>query len=88
MSETRSSLARAGEQATISETPIACTLNVGDYKERFAQIAELARDALRGYEREGLLLRLRYEATAADLVKENGSTSLLILSGQPRFEGR
>jgi hypothetical protein len=28
-------------------TPIACTLTVGDDKERLAQIAELARDALR-----------------------------------------
>ena len=29
------------------EPQIACTLTVGDYKERLAQIAELARDALR-----------------------------------------
>ena len=30
-----------------SQEPHACTLTVGDYKERLAQIAELARDALR-----------------------------------------
>jgi hypothetical protein len=56
--------------ATASENPIACTLSVGDYRERLAQIAELARDALRSYEREGLVLRLRYAATAADRVRD------------------
>jgi hypothetical protein len=58
------------DMATASENPIACTLSVGDYRERLAQIAELARDALRSYEREGLVLRLRYAATAADRVRD------------------
>jgi hypothetical protein len=58
------------EQATISETPIACTLGASDYKERLAEIAKLARDALRSYERDGLILRLRYDAAAADRVIE------------------
>jgi hypothetical protein len=56
--------------ATMPETPIACTLSIGDYQERLAEIAKLARDGLRGYERDGLVLRLRYAATAADRVKE------------------
>ena len=56
--------------ATGSETPSACTLSVGEYKERLAHIAELARDALRGHAREGLVLQLRYDAAAADRVKE------------------
>jgi hypothetical protein len=58
------------EQATISETPIACTLSAGDYKERLAEIAKLARDALWSYKRDGLILRLRYDAVFADRVKE------------------
>jgi hypothetical protein len=56
--------------ATTSETPIACTLSAGHYKERLAQIAELARDALRSHEREGLGLRLSYAASATGRVKE------------------
>jgi hypothetical protein len=56
--------------ATSSETPIACTLSVGDYRERLTQIAELARGALRSYEKDGLVLHLRYDAAAADRVKE------------------
>jgi hypothetical protein len=58
------------DAATTSETPIACTLGVGDYKERLAQIAALARDALRSHERDGLVLHLRYDAAAADRVEE------------------
>jgi hypothetical protein len=56
--------------ATISETPIACTLNIGDYKERLAKIAALTRDALRSFERDELTLRLTYDAAAADRVRE------------------
>jgi hypothetical protein len=59
-----------GSEITTSEAPIACTLSAGDYKERLAQIAELARDALRSYERQGLVLRLCYSAAAADRVRE------------------
>jgi hypothetical protein len=55
---------------TASKAPIACTLTVGDYTERLAQIAKLARDALRSHERDGLVLRLRYDATAADRVEK------------------
>jgi hypothetical protein len=56
--------------AKSSETPFACTLSFDDYKERLAQIAELTRDSLRSYEKNGLVLRLRYHAVAADRVKE------------------
>jgi hypothetical protein len=58
------------EQATISETPITCTLSAGDYRERLAQIADLARDNLRSYERDGLILGLRYDVEATERVKE------------------
>jgi hypothetical protein len=53
-----------------SGSPIACTLDAGDYKERLVQIAELGRDALRSYERDGLVLRLRYDASYSDRVRE------------------
>jgi hypothetical protein len=56
--------------ATASETPIACTLDTGGFKQRLAWIAELNRDALRGHERNGLVLQLRYDAKSADRVKE------------------
>jgi len=57
-------------QATISNVPIACTLGAVDYRERLAEIAKLARDALRSYERDSLVLRLRYDVASADRVKE------------------
>jgi len=53
-----------------TKTPIACTLTAGDYKERLGQIAELARDALRSHSRDGLVLTLRYDATAAARVRD------------------
>ena len=53
-----------------SGSPIACTLDIGNFRERLAQIAALNRDALRGYERDGLVLRLRYGAAAGDRVRE------------------
>jgi hypothetical protein len=56
--------------APVSETPVACTLSSGNYKERLAQIAALARDALRGHEREGLTLTLSYDAAAAERIRE------------------
>jgi hypothetical protein len=58
------------QQATMSETPIACTLSAGDYRGRLAQIAALARDALRSYEKDGLVLHLSYDAAAAERVRE------------------
>jgi hypothetical protein len=58
------------DNATASETPIACTLDIGGFKQRLAWIAELNRDALRGHERHGLVLHLRYDAKFSDRVKE------------------
>ncbi len=56
--------------ATPAAPPIACTLSASDYRRRLSQIADLARDALRSHERNGLVLTLRYDATAAERVRE------------------
>jgi hypothetical protein len=50
--------------------PIACTLIKGDFRDRLAWIAELTRDALRGYERADLTLKLRYARAAVQRVQE------------------
>jgi hypothetical protein len=50
--------------------PIACTLAPRDYLARLAWIAELARDALRGFERRDLVLHLRYVLEAGDRDRE------------------
>ena len=50
--------------------PIACTLDVGDFRDRLAQIATLNRDALREHRRDGLMLHLRYAVEARDRVRE------------------
>ena len=56
---------------TSSKTaPIACTLATADFKDRIAWIGELTRDALRRYERQGLVLDLRYAPEAASRVRE------------------
>ncbi|HYZ39522.1 MAG TPA: hypothetical protein VE687_02735 [Stellaceae bacterium] len=50
--------------------PIACTLAGRDLQDRLALIAALTRDALRGYERGDLTLKLRYAIEAAPRVQE------------------
>jgi hypothetical protein len=55
--------------ATTPQT-IACTLSAGDYRDRLQQITGLARDSLISHDRKGLVLTLRYDASAADRVKE------------------
>jgi hypothetical protein len=50
--------------------PIACTLIEGDFKDRLAWIADLTRDALRGYDRADLTLKLRYASEAVQCVRE------------------
>ncbi len=50
--------------------PIACMLRPGDYRERLAWIAELARDGLLGVSRKDLHLELRYAPHLADRVRE------------------
>lgn len=52
------------------DKPIACTLGLGDFKTRIAWIHALNARALRGHARDGLALRLTYDAGAADSVRE------------------
>jgi hypothetical protein len=52
------------------EAPIACTLGSGDYRERLARIAELARDGLLSVRREDLAIELRYAPSVADRIRE------------------
>ncbi|WP_199257928.1 hypothetical protein [Paracoccus binzhouensis] len=50
--------------------PIACTLEVGDFKDRLAWIANLNRDALLGSRRDDLRLELTYAPHALKDVRE------------------
>ncbi len=52
------------------QQPIACTLTAGDLRVRLAWIATLNSDALRGYDRADLTLRLRYAPQAMQQVGE------------------
>ena len=52
------------------EAPIACTLGSGDYRERLAWIAELARDGLLSVRREDLEIALRYAPRVSDRIRE------------------
>jgi hypothetical protein len=52
------------------QQPIACTLTAGDLRDRLAWIATLNSDALRGYDRANLTLRLRYAPQAVQQVRE------------------
>jgi hypothetical protein len=60
----------AGSTVAPAPAPIACTLDTGDYRERLAAIAALGREALRGWERQGLVLTLRYAPEAAARVRQ------------------
>ena len=50
--------------------PIACTLQPGDYKERLAWLAELAREGLLDVSRKDLRLELKYAPRVADRIRE------------------
>jgi hypothetical protein len=50
--------------------PIACTLQPGDYRERLAWIANLAREGLLGTKRDDLRLELRYAPNVRNRVRE------------------
>jgi len=63
-------LSREGEAVAADQQPIACTLTAGDLRNRLAWIATLNRDALRGYDRADLTLRLRYAPHAVQQVGE------------------
>ena len=59
---------------TNSESPpIACTLRSGDFKDRIGWIRELSAKSLRSHRRDGLMLELTYDTSAAadvhDLVR-------------------
>jgi hypothetical protein len=49
--------------------PIACTLTPGDLRERLALIRQLTAEALLGYDRDGLVLALRYAPAALERVR-------------------
>jgi hypothetical protein len=55
---------------TTGSQAIACTLIEGDFRDRLAWIAELTRDALRGYDCADLMLKLRYAPEAVQRVQE------------------
>ena len=52
------------------DAPIACTLQLGDYRERLAWIANLAREGLLGTTRDDLRLELRYAPNVGRRVRE------------------
>ena len=54
---------------TTEGQPIACTLAGGDFRERLAWIAALTRDTMRSYDRDDLVLNLRYAPEAASRVR-------------------
>jgi hypothetical protein len=56
---------------TNSESPpIACTLGSGDFKNRIGWIRQLSAKSLRSHRRDGLMLELTYDRSAAADVHE------------------
>ena len=54
----------------VEASPIACTLRLGEFKDRLAWIAALNKDALRKYQRRDLVLELSYALEARERVRE------------------
>jgi len=54
--------------SNLNALPIACTLTPGDLRERLDAIQALTREALLGYDRNGLTLTLRYAPGAGGRV--------------------
>jgi hypothetical protein len=50
--------------------PIACTLGLGDFKDRIGWIRELSAKSLRSHRRDKLMLELTYDPSAAADVHE------------------
>jgi hypothetical protein len=50
--------------------PVACTLTGENFRDRLTWIEQLTHDALRGHERAGLTMTLRYAREAAQRVQE------------------
>ena len=55
--------------SNLNALPIACTLAPGDLRERLGAIQTLTREALLGYERDGLKLALRYAPDTVEHVR-------------------
>lgn len=59
-----------GNMTTENGPPIACTLTGQEFRDRLAWIAELARETLRSWHRNDLMLDLHYAPEAASRVRE------------------
>src|SRR5437016_8469963 len=59
-----------GDHMAAEDPPLACSLAGDEFRKRVAWIAALAREDLRGYDREDLVLNLRYAPEAAGRVAE------------------
>ena len=55
--------------SNLKSLPIACTLTPGDLRERLVLIQALAAEALVGYDRDGLVLALRYAPESVERVR-------------------
>ena len=53
----------------LKSLPIACTLTPGDFRERLGLIHALTAESLVGYDRDGLVLALRYAPAAVERVR-------------------
>ena len=60
---------QAGPTSQLKSLPIACTLTPGDLLERLGLIHALTAEALVGYDRDGLVLALRYAPGAVERVR-------------------
>ncbi len=58
-----------GATSNLKSLPIACTLTSGDLRERLGLIHALTAEALVGYDRDGLVLTLRYAPAAVERVR-------------------
>ena len=58
-----------GTTSNLKSLPIACTLTPGDLRERLGLIRALTAEALVGYDRDGLVLTLRYAPEAVERVR-------------------
>ena len=58
-----------GTTSNLESLPIACTLTAGDLRERLGLIQALTAEALVGYDRDGLVLALRYAPEAVERVR-------------------
>ena len=63
---------------TNSESPpIACTLGAGDFTDRMGWIRELSAKSLRSHRRDGLMLELTYDTSAAADVHDPSRAGVL-----------